>query len=99
APAAVDAYMSRAVVHLSRVHFRHARVERAYIERQPPGDADLDPDIALRETVRAALLALPERQRAALVRRFYLTLPDEEIADVLRCRQATVRSLVFRGLE
>ncbi len=44
------------------------------------------------------LLALPERQRAALLLRFYLDLPDAEIAASLGCREVTVRSLVSRGL-
>ncbi|MDP9343244.1 MAG: SigE family RNA polymerase sigma factor [Actinomycetota bacterium] len=100
-PAAFEAYLRRTVVNLSRMHFRHARVERAYLERQPAAgvEGEPDPDVALREAVRQALLGLPERQRAALVLRFYAGLPDGEIADVLRCRRATVRSLVFRGLE
>jgi RNA polymerase sigma-70 factor (sigma-E family) len=98
-PAAFDAYLRRTVVNLSRMHFRHARVERAYLDQQPPPEAEPDPDVALRETVRVTLMALPERQRAALVLRFYLAMPDAEIADVLRCRRATVRSLAFRGLE
>jgi DNA-directed RNA polymerase specialized sigma24 family protein len=32
------------------------------------------------------------------VLRYYLDLPDDEIAAILGCRQATVRSLVRRGL-
>lgn len=44
------------------------------------------------------LFTLPERQRAALVLRFYVDLPDVEIAAALGCREATVRSLVSRGL-
>ncbi len=98
-PAAFDAYLRRTVVNLSRMHFRHARVERAYLERQLPPEEQHEPDVALREAVRTALLRLPHRQRAALALRFYAGLLDEEIADVLRCRRATVRSLVHRGLE
>ena len=41
---------------------------------------------------------LTQRQRTALVLRYYLDLPEEEIAAVLRCRPSTVRSLVLRGL-
>jgi RNA polymerase sigma factor (sigma-70 family) len=46
-----------------------------------------------------ALGRLPYRQRAALVLRYYEDRPDHEIAEVLGCRPATVRSLVHRGLE
>ena len=45
-----------------------------------------------------ALATLPYRQRAALVLQFYEGLPQSEIAQVLRCREGTVASLVHRGL-
>jgi RNA polymerase sigma factor (sigma-70 family) len=44
------------------------------------------------------LAALPERQRAAIVLRFWHDLSDEEIAAALRCRPGTVGSLLHRGL-
>ena len=37
-------------------------------------------------------------KRAALVLQFYEGLPQSEIAQVLRCREGTVASLVHRGL-
>lgn len=45
-----------------------------------------------------ALQRLPQRQRAALVLRYWLDLPDGDIADILGCRGGTVRSLLSRGL-
>jgi RNA polymerase sigma factor (sigma-70 family) len=44
-----------------------------------------------------ALAALPYKQRAALVLRYYEDRPEREIADALHCRPATVRSLVTAG--
>ena len=44
------------------------------------------------------LLALPARQRAALVLRYYSDLADDDIASALDCRVGTVRSLISRGL-
>ena len=41
---------------------------------------------------------LPERQREAIVCRFYLDLPDEDIAALLDCRTPTVRTAIHRGL-
>jgi RNA polymerase sigma factor (sigma-70 family) len=58
-----------------------------------------DRDVATYESMRTALLLLPTRQRAAIVLRYYEDLQESQIADVLRCRPATVRSLVARGLE
>ena len=100
-PGAFDAYLRSAVVNLSKNHFRRRAVERAYLEREGPRIEDVgsDPDVATYDTVRSALLRLPLRQRTAIVFRYYEDLPDATIAELLGCRQATVRSLVARGLE
>ena len=42
--------------------------------------------------------ALPYRQRAVLVLRYWLDLSEIEIASALDCRPGTVRSLHFRAL-
>lgn len=46
----------------------------------------------------AALSDLPARQRAAVVLRYWEGLADDEIAEMLGCRPASVRSNVSRGL-
>ena len=46
-----------------------------------------------------ALAALTDRQRAAIVLRFYEDVPDDRIAEILDCRPATVRSAIHRGLQ
>lgn len=51
-----------------------------------------------RDAIWRELQALPPRQRAALVLRFYEDLNDVEVADVLGCQPATVRSQVSQGL-
>jgi RNA polymerase sigma-70 factor (sigma-E family) len=56
--------------------------------------AEVDERIALWDR----LGELSERQRAALVLRFFHDLPDDEVAGVLDCRVGTVRSLISRGL-
>jgi RNA polymerase sigma-70 factor (sigma-E family) len=45
-----------------------------------------------------ALRRLPDRQREVLVLRFYLDLPDTQIAAAMRIGQSTVRSAAHRGL-
>jgi RNA polymerase sigma-70 factor (sigma-E family) len=45
-----------------------------------------------------AMALLPARQRAVLVLRYYEDLPDSEIAALLGCAEATVRSLAARSL-
>jgi RNA polymerase sigma-70 factor (sigma-E family) len=100
-PAAFEAYLRRALVNLSKNHHRRRRVERSFLDREArfPLAASEQPDPSSRDMIRAALLALPERQRTAIVLRFYLDLSETQIADLLRCRPGTVRSLVSRGLQ
>ena len=45
-----------------------------------------------------ALRRLPHRQREVLVLRFYLDLPDDQIAVTMHISQSTVRSAAHRGL-
>lgn len=46
----------------------------------------------------ARLQRLPRQQRAAVVLRYYEGFDDEEIANLLECKPATVRGHVSRGL-
>ena len=98
-PDAFGSYLRRTIVNLSRSHFRHAKVERAYIERLAGTPAPRGGSIEeLDEAMHEALLSLPQRQRAAIVLRFYEDLTDGQTAEVMRCRPGTVRSLVSRGM-
>jgi RNA polymerase sigma-70 factor (sigma-E family) len=65
-----------------------------------PDVVQRDPSDATDERMRvlAALRAVPPRQRAALVLRFYQGLSVEETALVLDCRTGTVKSQTLRGL-
>ena len=97
---AFEAYLRKTVVNLTRMHFRRKRLERSYVDREMRErrrDVDL-PDVASHERMKQALLLLPHRQRAALVLRYYEDLPEAQIADILRCRPGTVRSLISRGV-
>jgi RNA polymerase sigma-70 factor (sigma-E family) len=99
-PGAFGAYLRRAIVNLATSHFRHRRVERAYLEREaaaPSRENNENED--LDETMHAVLLRLPKRQRAAIVLRFYEDLSDVQTAEILRCPAGTVRSLVSRGMK
>jgi len=59
--------------------------------------AGADPDVVL--DLRAAVAALPPRQRATLVLRFYCDLTVEQAAQVLGCSPGTVKSQTARALE
>jgi RNA polymerase sigma-70 factor (sigma-E family) len=60
--------------------------------------ADPAAGLGARDEVRSVLAALPARQRAVLVLRYFADLPDAEIAEVLGCSVATVRSQAARAL-
>lgn len=99
-PDAFEAYLRRAIVNLFTSHLRHRRVERAYLEVQRPDPPPGDPvaDIAERDRMWKALTALPRRQRAAVVLRFYEDLSEREAADVLGCSTSAVNSLVEHAM-
>jgi RNA polymerase sigma factor (sigma-70 family) len=86
------AYLRVAVVNRCRsLHRRDVAAPR------PDSPSDATMDVGLVE-LRDALIALPIRQRSAIVLRYLCDLPEEEIASILNCRRSTVRSLVHRGL-
>ncbi|WP_344200049.1 SigE family RNA polymerase sigma factor [Kribbella karoonensis] len=58
-----------------------------------PADAQAEHD-----AVWALCATLPAKQRAAVVLRYYEDLPDAEIAVILDCSPATVRSQIHRAL-
>jgi RNA polymerase sigma-70 factor (sigma-E family) len=99
-PEAFDAYLRRTIVNLAASLMRHRAVERRFLDREGPRSPreSREPDVATHESMRRALLALPERQRAAIVLRYYEDLTEQQIAEALRCRPGTVRSLVSRGM-
>jgi RNA polymerase sigma-70 factor (sigma-E family) len=51
-----------------------------------------------RDELLRAVEFLPRRQRETLVLRYYLDLPDEDIARLMDVRQSTVRSTAHRAL-
>lgn len=89
-------YLRRAVVSRCTSWVRRRVLERRHGEQGPPAYAT--PPSADAAAVRSALNRLNPRQRAAVFLRYYLDLPETEIAAALRCRPGTVKSLLHRGL-
>jgi len=90
-------YLRRAVISRCTSWVRRRRLERRHAAAMWPAatDTSLGPDGA---AVRAALARLRPRQRAAVFLRYYLDLPESEIAETLGCRPGTVKSLLSRAL-
>jgi RNA polymerase sigma-70 factor (sigma-E family) len=99
-PEAFGAYLRRTIVNPSKDRLRWLRSDRARPEREgilARTDVARMPDIEGREVLRQAIRALPHRQRAALVLRYYEDLPERDIAEALRCSVPAVKSLLARG--
>ncbi|NUP63189.1 MAG: SigE family RNA polymerase sigma factor [Nonomuraea sp.] len=68
---------------------------------EPPDrtdERDAEAGLGTRDALRAALAALPAKQRAVIVLRYFEDLPDETIAGIVGCSVATVRSQASRAL-
>ena len=76
----------------SRREFAFADVPENPDQRDPLGQ------LADRDAIWAGLSTLPERQRTALVLRYFEDLADDDIAVAIGARVGTVRSLISRGL-
>jgi RNA polymerase sigma-70 factor (sigma-E family) len=92
-------YLRRTIVNLSRSHFRHRRVERAWLERQRPEGSEPADDLGERDRMRRALRTLRPEQRAAIVLRYYEDLSEADTAQMLGIPVGTVKSTVSRGID
>jgi RNA polymerase sigma factor (sigma-70 family) len=87
------AYLRTTLVNLCLTWRDRAAMGRA---REPRTDGSVEPP-EIDETWEL-LVMLPRDQRVALVLRYYEDLPDDEIARVMGCRPATVRTRIHRAL-
>lgn len=92
-----EAYARRIAVNLLIDHNR--RPTRREIPRDsiPDQPSPIEPEDQ-REVLVAALAAVPPRQRAALVLRFWEGLSVEETASIMNCSTGTVKSNTSKGL-
>jgi RNA polymerase sigma-70 factor (ECF subfamily) len=67
-------------------------------DRRPTVEQDLLYEVRLEE-VRAAVEALPAKQRAAVLMHKYQEMEYSQIAKVLSCSESAVKSLLFRAYE
>ena len=98
-PEHVDAYARRAVVNefLRRQRLRSA-TELISADVPDVAEDSFEDVIVDRDGLWRALGTLPVRQRSVLVLRYYESLPDAQIAELIGAKEATVRSLAARGL-
>lgn len=92
------AYVRRSVVNrfLSQRR-RNLELVTDRVPEGPPTGSHHD-QLVDRDQVRRILAELPERQRAAVVLRYFYDYSDQQIADSMDCRVGTVRSLISRAM-
>jgi RNA polymerase sigma-70 factor (sigma-E family) len=90
------AYLRQAVVNRSRSVLRHRSVTGTNLQQASAERGVLD--LLDQPAAVAALLGLPERQREAIVLRFYADLSEDQIAAAMHISRGAVRSHTARGL-
>ncbi|QBI19861.1 sigma-70 family RNA polymerase sigma factor [Egibacter rhizosphaerae] len=97
----VAGYVRRAVVNEVNSHFRRVGRQRTFESRRR-GDGRADTPAPEQhddaDRVRVLLEELPERQRTAVVLRYWADLSVEEVAEAMGCPNGTAKSLLSRGL-
>jgi RNA polymerase sigma-70 factor (sigma-E family) len=95
------AYLRQAVVNRARSVLRHRAIVERHIPKPPPGIPSAeDGAISMfeRSAVIVALRDLPDRQREALILRYYGDLSEAEIAAAMGISRGAVKSHTARGM-
>ena len=96
------AYARRILVNLALDGAARRSRRREELTGEPPPDRSDNGSessaLDRHDQLLGALAALPPRQRSVLVLRYFLDLPEAEVAAALRCSLGTVKSSAARGL-
>jgi RNA polymerase sigma-70 factor (sigma-E family) len=97
---ALDGYVRRVMVNTQTSWWRRRRVDEYATDELPERGTgrDAGEDLALHDALWSALAALPKRQRAMVVLRYYEDLSEAETAHVLGVSVGTVKSTTSRAL-
>ena len=94
----VEAYARRVMVNALLSTRRRPRWRRERLVESVPEPVGHDPDPHDRIDTWPHVVALPPRQRAVIVLRYYEGLSEKEIADALGCAPGTVKSTASAAL-
>ena len=100
-PQAAPAYLRSVVCNLVRMRLRHLQVVRRHHPDQVEDAGSAEQEVVLREDQREvvrALRELPERQRQALVLRYWLDLREAEVAAAMGISAGAVKAHTSRGM-
>src|ERR1700733_11540717 len=95
-PQAVLAYLRAIVCNLTRNRHRHLRV--VWLRTPAAVDEGSSEQAAIVQEDHREVVAAPARRRGAIVLRYWLDLPEREIAAAMGVSLGTVKSHVSRGL-
>ncbi len=98
-----DAYVRRIMVNANSSRFRRRRVREYLMDTPPdivphPGAADAAREHDDRSVLMAALMDLPQGQRAVVVLRYLMDMTETEVAATLGCSVGNVKSQASRAL-
>jgi RNA polymerase sigma factor (sigma-70 family) len=94
-----SAWAHRVAINLANSHLRRRSAERRALRRlsgRPAARHDPDPSIAV--AVRAAVAALPRRERAVVVLRFFADFSVHDVGELLGLPEGTIKTLTARAL-
>ncbi|WP_018654374.1 SigE family RNA polymerase sigma factor [Actinomadura flavalba] len=98
--ATIDGYVRRAMANTQISWWRRRKLEVYPTDRLPdrPAADDHVRRSELHDALGRALRRLPERQRQAVMLRYYEDMPEAEVAEVLGVSVGTVKSTVSRAV-
>jgi RNA polymerase sigma-70 factor (sigma-E family) len=94
-----EGWVYRVGLNLARSRFRRGQAERRALQRLGPANQEHVLASAEVIAVRDAVTSLPDRQRAAIVLRYFADLPVATVAEAMDCAQGTVRSLTSQAID
>lgn len=97
-PAAFESYLRATIVNLLRSRWRRVALERRYSSTRNPSNPQVTSSYEERDQVASALRGLPERQRVAVVLRYFEDLSEQQTAETMNTSVAAVKSLVQRAM-
>ena len=100
-PLAAPSYLRSVVCNLTRMRLRHLQVVRRHPDHSVTSIGSAEQEVVLREDQReviAALQSLPDRQRQALVLRYWLDLSEAEVAASMGISRGAVKAHTSRGM-
>lgn len=97
---APGAWAHRVAINLANSWFRRRKAEQRARARHGPSDDGVgrEADAADVLALRQAVAALPPRQRAAVVLRYFSDLPVADVAAAMGCAEGTVKALTSKGI-